>query len=78
MNVDLIKFIEDDNYITIYSNKDWWQYIHRIGKSENLDIFLIAHFHERIVRPDNDLTDIISNILNHPHQAKVLEMVRVI
>jgi hypothetical protein len=76
MNVDLIKFVDDDNYITIYSKKDWWQYIHYIHKSEKFDIFLIDHYHERIVQPYDDLTDIISTILNHPHQAKVLDMMR--
>jgi hypothetical protein len=76
MNVDLIKFVDDDNYITIYTKDNWWQYIHYIHKSEKLDIFLIACFNERIVQPYDDLTDIISNILNHPHKAKVVEMCR--
>ena len=52
------------------------QYLHWIGKSEKLDIFLIDHFYERIVQPYDYLTDIISNILNHQHQSQVVDMIR--
>lgn len=79
MNVDLIKFVDDDNFMTIYSANEWWQYIHSFYRLDltNKEIFLIECFGERIIQPNiYDLTDVIETLLNHPHQARVVDMIR--
>lgn len=78
MNVDLIKFVGDDSYMMIYSTKDWWQYLHHLYSAiKDKEIFLIECFGERIIQPNiYDLTDVIETLLNHPHQARVVDMIR--
>lgn len=78
MNVDLIKFVDDDSYMMIYSNEQWWQYLHHFySTTKDKEIFLVECFGERIIQPNiYDLTDVIETLLNHPHQARVVDMVR--
>ena len=76
MNVDLIKFVNDDNYIKIYTKDNWWQYLHNISQNNMKEIYLVECRGERIVTPGPDLNDIIEELLNIPHQSQVVDMIR--
>ena len=77
MNVDRIKFVNDDNYITIYTMEDYWQYLYHVhsipGNTKN--IYLVECHMDRISQATHTMTNMIEIFLNKPHKLNVVEMV---
>lgn len=79
MNVDLIKFVNDDNTITIFTTEEYWQYLYWYNSNTKsaIEIYLVEMYGCGIINwPSVDIGTAIETFLNKPHVSKVIEMIK--
>ena len=79
MNVDLIKFVNDDNTITIFTTEEYWQYLYWYNSNTKsaIEIYLVEMYGCGIINWRNvDIGTAIEKLLNIPHQSQVVDMIR--